>query len=128
MTTRRTRVNGYLEIDGERYATETVEFEGELFTVRELSADEGDDIGEAATGPDGKFNARLNTRLLLSRSLVDPQKTVEQVGKFGGRKYLTILQAFNRMNNLAPKPADPTPPAGEAGPASPSGGTASPQT
>lgn len=111
---------GSIDIDGEKLATETFEFEGERFTVRELTIDEGDDILDAATDDKGKVNGRLNTRMLLAKALTDPVKTVEQVGKFGGRKYLTILRSFNKLNSLPI--ANPTLPAGSAEPTSPDGG------
>src|SRR5690348_9515720 len=111
---------GSIEIDGERYGTFVFEFDGERHTVRELSVDQFDEANEAATGPEGKFNGSLQTRILLSKALVEPTKTPDQVGKFGNRKYLTVLRHFNDLNSLPP--ANPTPPAGSAGPTSPAGG------
>jgi len=111
---------GSVEIDGERYGTFTFEIDGARMTVREISVDEGDDAAETATGPDKQINGRLNSRLLLAKSIVEPVTSVEQVGKFGNRKYLAVLRHFNDLNSL---PAEnPTTPAGSAGPTSPAGG------
>ena len=115
---------GSVEIDGERYGTFSFNHEGTKFTVRELSVDEGDDAAEASTDDKGKFNGRLNTRLLLAKSIVEPATTVDGVGKFGNRKYLAVLRQFNILNSL---PVEvPTSPAGSAGPTSLDGGEPSP--
>jgi hypothetical protein len=117
---------GSIEIDGESYATSTFEVGGQRFVTRELSMDEFDDAAEAATQPqkdkDGNpvINNRLNNRLLLAKSIVEPPTTVEKLGKFGNVKYLTILQHFNKLNSLPE--SNPTSPAGPAGPTSPDGG------
>jgi hypothetical protein len=111
---------GSIEIDGERYGTIAFDFEGVRHTVRELSVDEGDDASEASVQPDKSFNGRLNTRMLLAKALVEPPTSIEQVGKFGNRKYLTILRHFNTLNSLPVE--NPTVPAGSAGPTSPGGG------
>lgn len=120
--TKRALGAGTVIVDDEKYATSTFDYQGERFTIRELSTDEGDDIAEAATGPgpDFKFNARLNTRLLLVKALIDPEISVDRLGKFPGPKYLTILRAFNTLNSLPE--ANPTAPAGSAEPASPATG------
>lgn len=114
-----------IEIDGEKFHAETIVFEGERFTVRELAADEGDDCAEAATDDKGKINERLNTRMLMAKALVEPVKTVEQIGKFGNQKFQLILRTFNRLNSLPI--TNPTAPAGSAGQTSPSGGEPIPQ-
>lgn len=123
---------GTTVIDGESYATETFEFDGTMFTLRELSVDEGDDIWEASQEPIDakdtskglKLNTRLNTRLLISKALLTPQITVDQVGKWGGRKYTAVLRHFNSLNSIDEE--NPTLPAGSAEPTSPDGGDASP--
>lgn len=112
--------SGSVEIDGERYGTDTWEYAGETFTVRELSINEGDDVAEAATGPEGKFNNRANTRMLLAKALIAPATTPDGIGKFASRKYLLVLQHFNRLNSLPEE--KPTLPAGSAEPTSPASG------
>lgn len=124
---------GTITIDGEPYATDTFEFEGTRYTIRELSVDEGDDIFDAALEPadpknpggEKRLNNRLNTRMLLHAALVEPATALETIGKWGGRKYTTVLRHFNTLNSIPEK--DPTLPAGSAGPTSPSGGESSPE-
>lgn len=113
-----------VEVDGARYHASTFEYDGEKITARELAQDEIDDIGEACTDDKGKFNNRLNTRMLLARSIVTPVTSIDGVGKFGARKFSVILREFNKLNSLPT--ADPTPPAGSAGPTSPDGGEPTP--
>lgn len=125
---------GSMTIDGERYATDTFEYDGTTYTLRELSVDEGDEIWDAAQSPvdpskpDGamKFNSRFNSRALLARSLVEPTATVEQIGKWGGKKYVSLMRHFDRLNNVSEE--NPTPAAGSAAPTSPVGGDVSPAT
>lgn len=115
---------GWIEIEGERYATFGFMVGDALHVVRELSVDETDDAAEAATGPDGKLSPRLNTRLLLAKAMVEPATDLAGIGKFGNQKFSQVLRAYNNLNSL---PAEnPTAPAGSAGPTSPAGGEPSP--
>jgi hypothetical protein len=111
---------GTIVIDGETYSTFSWDDRGTKHTVRELSVDEGDDVAEAATQPDKTINNRLNTRMLLAKALVEPPTTIEQVGKFGTRRYLEVLRHFNELNSLPIE--NPTTPGGSPGPTSPAGG------
>lgn len=125
---------GSVEIEGERYTTDTFEYDGTRYTMRELSVDEGDDIWDSAQEPADiknpsagtKLNNRLNSRLLLSKSLVEPSANVDAVGKWGGRKYVTLMRHFDALNTVPVE--NPTVPAGSAGPMSPAGGESSPAT
>lgn len=104
----------------EDYDHEVVTVKSVAYTVRELSVDENDEIFEASKGPGGIVNDRLNTRLLLAKAIVEPPTTIEDIGRWGGKKYVQILQAFNRMNSLPV--ANPTVPDGSNVPTSPSSG------
>lgn len=115
---------GSMDVDGEMLGTFTFEMDGTRHTVRELTVDEGDDAWEAAKGPDGKVNDRLNTRMLLSKAMVSPTTSAEAIGKFGNRKYQMVLREFNKLNSLPL--TNPTLPAGSAGLTSPDGGEPSP--
>ena len=134
MTNERPLGHGSITIDGERYATDTFDFDGERYTLREISVDEGDEIWDAASSPvdpakpDGpmKLNARFNSRALLARSIVEPATSVEKIGKWGGKKYATLMRHFNGLNNEPEE--NPTPAAGSAAPTSPAGGDESPTT
>lgn len=132
MTTKRAVGPGTVEIDGEKYGSNTFEYDGDRYTMRELSVDEGDEIWDAAQEPidirnpasGTKTNGRMNSRMLLARALVEPIVTVDQVGKWGGRKYVTLMREFDRLNTVPE--ANPTQPAGSAGLTSPAGGAPSP--
>lgn len=124
MTEKTKMGRGTITIDGERLATETFSFDGDTYTMRELNADESDEAWDAAQNPDKTVNGRLNSRLLLARSLVAPTVTADGAGKWGNRKYTVLLGHFNRLNSI--DEANPTPPAGSAGPTPPAGGESSP--
>lgn len=121
---------GNITIEGERYSTDTFEYDGVVTVMRELSVDEGDAIWDAAQEPDPKdktatrTNNRLNSRMLLSKSLVEPSVTVDQVGKWGGKKYVTFMRHFDGLNTVSEP--NPTLPGGSPEPTSPSGGESSP--
>ena len=102
---------GSVEIDNVRFHTSTFDFDGTRYTVRELSPDEGDEANEAAKGPDGKVNTRLETKLLLSKAMVEPKIGADEIGKRGNQTYTLILREFNKLNS-PPAEKDPTPPAG----------------
>ncbi len=118
--TKKTAGRGSVTIGERTYATDTFEFEGITFTLRELSADEADDIWDTSQNPDKSLNNRLNTRFLLAKSMLEPVTTAEQMGTFGGRTFGTILRHFNALNTI--DELNPTPPAGLAGPTPPAGG------
>lgn len=101
---------GTIEIDGEILGTDTFKIGDTIYTVRELTVDEGDAIAEAAKDDKGVVQDRLNTRMLLAKAIIEPPTVVDQVGKWGGRKFVTIMRAFNTLNSLPVE--NPTPPAG----------------
>ena len=100
--------------------TTIVTYKNVEYTLRELTVDENDEIDDAGTGADGKTNQRLVSRLSLSKSIVDPVIGPDDIGKWGGKQYLTLLRAFNEVNALPV--ANPTPPDGSNVPTSPAGG------
>ncbi len=90
----------YVEIDGEQFETKSVEHGGKTYVVRELGVQEGDDISDAATDQDGKFNERLNLRLCLSKAIVSPPTTVDDIGKWPGKRYVVVSRVFNALNTV----------------------------
>ena len=100
--------------------TKTVTYKGVEYTIRELTIDENDAIDDAGKDAKGATNDRLVSRLSLSKAIVDPMTSVDDIGKWGGKKYLTILRAFNEVNTLPV--ANPTLPDGSNAPTSPVGG------
>lgn len=100
MATKKVESNS-IEIDGETYETTSVDYRGAEYVLRELSVTENDDIETAATDKDGKFNGRLNLRLSLATSIVSPPTTADQIGKWGGKKYVLMSRAFNKLNTIS---------------------------
>ena len=91
----------YVTIDGEEYETTEVAAGSKTYVLRELSVKENDDIEDASQNPDKTFNGRLNLRLCLAASIVSPKTTVDDIGKWPGKCYLTLSRAFNRVNSLS---------------------------
>src|SRR5678816_1065161 len=89
-----------ITIDGEELETVTVDYKGKKFVLRELNVDESDEIEALATDKDGKFNGNLNLRLCLAKSITSPSVTMDELGKWSGKKYLTMSRAFNKLNAL----------------------------
>jgi hypothetical protein len=113
-------------IDGEEMECEQVEYAGVTYTIRELSVTETDEVDDLAEGQKPAAAARLTTRTALSKAIVEPKVELADIEKWGARKYVALVRAFNRLNSLPL--ANPTPPAGSAGPTSPDGGEQSPTT
>jgi hypothetical protein len=90
----------FVTIDGEEYETVEVPYGGKTYTIRELSVDENDDIETAATDKDNVLNGRLNLRMSLMKAIVSPPTGMDDIGKWGGRKYLVMSRAFNKINSL----------------------------
>ena len=100
MAEKKAKEKTYIIIDGEEYETTTVEYGNTLYTLRELSVQENDDIEAASTDAGGTFNGKLNLRLCLSKSIVSPETDVDRIAKWPGKKYLTLSRAFNAINSL----------------------------
>jgi hypothetical protein len=114
-------------IDGEEYETLTVEYKGKKYVLRELNVDENDEIETASTDAKGTFNGKLNLRLCLVKSIVSPPTGMDDLGKWSGKKYLTMSRAFNKLNALQEDAEgnDSALPS-SAGPTSPTSGDDSP--
>lgn len=95
----------FVTIDGEDYETIEVASGGKTWVLRELSVKENDDIEDASTDEKGKFNGRLNLRMCLATSIVSPATTIDQIGKWPGKRYLALSRAFNQVNSLPPDEA-----------------------
>lgn len=97
MTDKKTQ---FTTIDGEEYETISVAYRDKLYTLRELSVKENRDIDKAATDKDGVFNGQLNLILSLATSIVSPTTSADDIEKWGGKKYLTLSRAYNKLNSL----------------------------
>jgi hypothetical protein len=90
----------FVTIDGEDYETVDVMYHDKNYTLRELSVHENDEIDDASKNEDGTYNGRLNLRLALAKSIVDPPTGIDAIEKWGGKKYLTLSRAYNTINSL----------------------------
>ena len=111
-------------IDGEEMETLTVEYGGVAYTLRELSVEEGDAIDALSENQTPRVANRLMMRAMLEKSIIEPKVTMDQIGRWSGKKYVALSRAFNKLNTIPEE--NPTPPAGSAGPTSPDGGEPSP--
>lgn len=82
---------------------------GKTFTFRELTVDENDEVADAATGPDGKWNGRLALRHMIALSSVEPKLTLAEVGKMPLSTYNAVSKAVNDVNS-GDLPADESDP------------------
>lgn len=81
---------------------EDVPFGGTTYRLREITVEEGDMAFDAAYNPEkDTVNPRLRTRLEICSSLVSPAGlTVDDIGKWGKIKWLTLLTVYERLNAL----------------------------
>lgn len=73
---------------------------GKIHRFREVTVQESDDAYDASLNEDKTFNQRLNQRLLLASSVVSPAISVDDIGKWGVRKLIAMLDAYDRINAL----------------------------
>ena len=87
-------------VDENGLAWEDVEVFGKTYRVREITVTESDAAWDAAQNPDKTINARLNQRMQLCAAIVSPPTTLDDLGGWGVRKIVTLLDVFDRLNNL----------------------------
>jgi hypothetical protein len=73
---------------------------GKPFKFRELSVLENDACIDAARQPDGMINGRINMRLMIAKSSVDPKITVDDISKLPNRIYLQLAEFVNEVNSI----------------------------
>jgi hypothetical protein len=87
-------------VDDNGLAWEDVVVLGTTYRLREISVEESDVAFDASQNPDKTFNPRLNQRLQLASSIVTPPTTLDEIGKWGIRKLVAMLNAYDRLNSL----------------------------
>lgn len=87
-------------VDENGLVWEDVEVFGTTYRLREITVEESDAAFDASQNPDKTFNARLNQRMQLSAAIVTPPTTVDDMAKWGVKKLVSIIDAFDRLNNL----------------------------
>lgn len=93
-------------IDGDGLRWEVVDILGTKTRFREITVDESDIAYDASQNPDKTFNMRLNQRMELVASVVDPKITLDDVDKWGVRKLRAMLYVYDRLNTLSPADAE----------------------
>lgn len=73
---------------------------GRDLVFRELSVKESDACIDAARKPDGTFDGRINMRMIIAKSSVDPKISVDDIAKMPNRIYLRIAEFVNALNSI----------------------------
>jgi len=96
----------FVTVKGKQYEAIDITYRGTLYTIRELSVKESRDINKAATGEDGVLNGESNLIMSLVAAIVAPENTTEDdIDDWGGKQYLTLSRAFNKVNSLVENPS-----------------------
>lgn len=92
------------DVDENGLAWEDVDVFGTIYRLREITVSESDAAYDASQNADKTFNSRLNQRMQLAASIVSPPTSVDDIesGKWGVRKLVILLNAFDRLNSLPP--------------------------
>ena len=90
----------YVTVNGEELETTDIEFRGQKYTLRELTVEENEEIDEGAKQKDGTYNGTLLLKLAIVKSIVAPSTTMDDLQKWGGKKYLVLSRAYNKLNSL----------------------------
>lgn len=80
---------------------------GKTFKFRELSVAENDACIDAARQPDGMINGRINMRMMIAKSSVDPKITVDDIAGLPNRIYLQLAEFVNDVNSIDDALAEP---------------------
>lgn len=82
------------------FAERTLDVDGRPFVFRELSVKENDACIDAARQPDGDINGRINMRMMIAKSSVDPKITVDDLAGLPNRVYLKLAEFVNEINSI----------------------------
>lgn len=77
----------------------SISYKGVAYTFRELTLAENDACRDAATGPDETFDGRTMMRTMIVTSAVEPELTMDDLGKFPARLYSRIVDLVNDLND-----------------------------
>lgn len=82
------------------FNTKDLEVAGRKLSFRELSVADSDSALDASRRPDGTIDGRLNIRLLIAKSSVEPKITVDDIAKFPNKVYIRIAEFVNDLNSI----------------------------
>lgn len=91
-------------INGEDYETADVPYGDKVYTMRELSVKENRTIEKASMNEAKEFDGQMNLQLCIAQSIVSPPTTFDEIENWGGKKYLVLSRAFNKLNSLQDEP------------------------
>lgn len=79
------------------FREQTIEVRGIKYVLRELSATEYDDLVKIATGPDDEIDLTALLKLMMSKCLVEPKLSAEELG---AKPYPVIRKLNEAVNRL----------------------------
>lgn len=85
---------------------ERVRIFGTVFQIREITVTEEDEAMDAADNGDDTWNNRLQSRMNIAASIMEPPTTVDDIAKWPGLKLRSVRFVFNRVNSLPPADAE----------------------
>jgi hypothetical protein len=88
------------------FAERELDLDGHKFSFRELSVKENDVCIDAARQPDGLINGRINMRMMIAKSSVEPKITVDDLAALPNRIYLKLAEFVNDINSIDDALAD----------------------
>ena len=80
------------------FLEKTVSVSGADYKFRELSVGENDFCADASRKPDGDIDGRMMMRLMIAKSSVEPQLSVENLAAMPNRVYLRFAETVNDLN------------------------------
>lgn len=81
----------------DEFRQQTVEIRGVKYVLRELSAAEYDDAVKITTGPDDEVDLTALLKLMMSKCLVEPKLTSEELG---AKPYPVVRKLNDLVNRL----------------------------
>jgi hypothetical protein len=79
------------------FREQTIEIRGVKYVLRELSATEYDDLVKIATGPDDEVDLTALLKLMMSKCLIDPKLSAEELGN---KPYPVVRKLNETVNRL----------------------------
>lgn len=81
------------------FLEKTVTIGGTDYKFRELTVAENDLCADAAREPNGDINGRRMMRLMVSKSIVEPKMSLDDIAGIPNRLYLRFCEAVNDLNS-----------------------------
>jgi len=82
------------------FVTKSLKIGTAEFSFRELSVQESDACLDKSKRPDGSIDGRMNMRLLISKSSVEPKITLDVIAAMPNRIYIKFAEFVNELNSI----------------------------